>query len=547
MKIAPTIIAAKRNRSNNNSSTKKKKSSQNRKNDGLTSDSSRDSSPSSSTQSLQDDGSQETNLQALVAQFAKQLGKEKEIDRVLQILDDNWINDLAMFHQVSHHRAACPLAHFPEALYVLLKAHCKDVYHKDQSQCNGDEENEGANQSEKGSDPATCLDEEAKAPDGDAEKESAGSDDKPSRLLSSLLPASLTQMVTEEDEEKLQNEIVEVLRKYHEDDVDRYIITKVFVNALSNFSMQEGTVYIDVGVCMWWRQPSYIGVAEVDMETVWKPDLEIVGAGNDLVAVMPDGGSYDIREAYVPYGGIAWYQRYKGTIRQDVNLSEFPFDTQDLKILIGSTLYSSEDVKLVNMTSPKLVSVFAKEVDKLHEWHLANPVTVNEMEIFNLEDGRPISYIDITFPLRRHVKFYLSNVFAIIFFLNILSWGIYLLPSDAYNDRLNIIITLFLAMIAFSFVLSDTLPKVQYSTPLSTYISVNYLCLAILCILMGASFTIQWNAFYFNATSAQDIFTNIRYVEYGVLGVIMIFQISHFCYIYFIKSRQHDRRTIHDL
>jgi hypothetical protein len=28
--------------------------------------------------------------------------------------------------------------------------------------------------------------------------------------------------------EKLQNEIVEVLRKYHEEDVDRYIITKVY-------------------------------------------------------------------------------------------------------------------------------------------------------------------------------------------------------------------------------------------------------------------------------------------------------------------------------
>lgn len=62
---------------------------------------------------------------------------------------------------------------------------------------------------------------------------------------------------------------------------------------------------------------------------------------------------------------------------------------------------------------------------------------------------------------RRRYGFYLYKVVLINMLLTIWSWVMFWMDVTEFADRMNVVLTLFLANVAFLFVISDKLPKVQ--------------------------------------------------------------------------------------
>ena len=90
--------------------------------------------------------------------------------------------------------------------------------------------------------------------------------------------------------------------------------------------------------------------------------------------------------------------------------------------------------------------------------------------VFNEEEKRDTSCIDYVVKVRRRGSYYLLNVFAMVYFLNILSWWQFLIHLDTLNDRLQICITCFVALVAFNFVVVEALPRISHSTYLTHFL-----------------------------------------------------------------------------
>jgi hypothetical protein len=76
-------------------------------------------------------------------------------------------------------------------------------------------------------------------------------------------------------------------------------------------------------------------------------------------------------------------------------------------------------------------------VDKLHEWKLIGQPIVREREFLDFVNGqeKSISEVSVIVPLERRSWYYIKNVFATIFCLNLMSWGVFTIEPSNYSER----------------------------------------------------------------------------------------------------------------
>ena len=77
----------------------------------------------------------------------------------------------------------------------------------------------------------------------------------------------------------------------------------------------------------------------------------------------------------------------------------------------------------------------------------------------------------------RRYGFYLYKVVLINVLMSIWAWSVFWMPGDEFGDRVGVSLTLFLASVAFLFVISDKLPKVDFLTALDKMILFSFLML----------------------------------------------------------------------
>jgi len=160
------------------------------------------------------------------------------------------------------------------------------------------------------------------------------------------------------------------------------------------------------------------------------------------------------------------------------NLRNFPFDLQTNIVKFGTPSWSDDAIHLEDITARSTLDHFKDGID-LTEWKLVRRPRVESLVEFNFEDERNISYIAIHIDLRRRSEFYLFYIVALIFLCDVLLWCIFFVNPDSLSDRLSLMITLFLALVALNFAVAELLPKVSYTTKLTQYFVVNYACISL--------------------------------------------------------------------
>ena len=193
-------------------------------------------------------------------------------------------------------------------------------------------------------------------------------------------------------------------------------------------------------------------------------------------------------------------------------MDKFPFDSQQIAIRFGMTLYGAEDVLLLNRTDPAVVASFDARVDELNEWGIGSKSEIQELLVFNDEDKRDISYLEYSVTVNRLGVYYLQNVFLMVYFLNVLTWWLFLIDPNTLNDRLQICITAFLALVAFNFVVAETLPKINHSTHLTHYFAINYGVITLGAIESGVSFLVD-------KYLSQDNFITAKIIDWTTMGI----------------------------
>lgn len=340
-------------------------------------------------------------------------------------------------------------------------------------------------------------------------------------------------------EERSQNRIIDRLVALNQGlDNPRFRLIGLTIEELSDLSTADNTVRVDMWVYGHWIEKSFVWgpAGDVDLSKLeWRPTFEIAGA-LDVRGLNDPADCYYVRERYREHGVVSYFQRFVGTIRVDLDLRQFPFDAQSLCIRLGDSMFGADDVTLVYNT--ELAGSLWHPVDSvrhLHEFSVFGSPTVTERLIWSTADSRDVSVLDVELQLCRKTSFYVWNVFLIIFLLAMLSLWLFLIEPDVLNDRLQICITVFLALVAVNFVVVESLPKISHTTFLSFFFILNYVSVCFAAIESGVSYLVDQ---YAGSNEGAKI------LDWTVMGVYFVFHLSLFV-IFLVLSTQ--RMMLHKL
>jgi hypothetical protein len=157
-------------------------------------------------------------------------------------------------------------------------------------------------------------------------------------------------------------------------------------------------------------------------------------------------------------------RRIRSTLRCDLNLRRFPFDSQAPSIVLSDDRF--ETSQLGYAASPYTLGIDDPVRHVASGWKLeGEPSFTRDSRPFRWEPGAPsYDYASVSFGVRRHVSYHLTRYFLPLFVIVFVAFTVFWIDPDDLNSEVGIGMTCLLAAIAFQFAEASTLPEVAYLT-----------------------------------------------------------------------------------
>ena len=154
---------------------------------------------------------------------------------------------------------------------------------------------------------------------------------------------------------------------------------------------------------------------------------------------------------------------------------EVPFDEQLLRYTILPDVLENQASALdLNVTEfgNKFLESSARNLYR-PDWEFKSYDTNHSFELDrHTEQYVPILMFD--FEIERKGAYFIYKLVLPIIFLIALSWMVFFIDVRELESRLTISIVCFLSLIAYNFVVDDTLPKLGYLTFIDVFILISY-------------------------------------------------------------------------
>lgn len=232
-----------------------------------------------------------------------------------------------------------------------------------------------------------------------------------------------------------------------------------------------------------WREPALDGISPltsiIDFSKLWKPLLFIENI------IGGDRGKEELTWQ-LDKGGRAWvFERrlLKGVFAETLELMDFPFDVQDLSIIVSSERTSLElDLEA---DPDEQCGISTPPFEEQGEWDLFRHVDTEKMSIVQGYGGSsPKSYPTFSCICKaaRRPDYFYWNIFIVLYFINSLSFTTFCVDPKKAQFRLTMSFTLVLTTIQFKFVINRCVPKVSYLTYLDKYVLGSLMMICTSCI-----------------------------------------------------------------
>ncbi|MFM7245383.1 MAG: hypothetical protein ACKO40_14595 [Planctomycetaceae bacterium] len=178
-----------------------------------------------------------------------------------------------------------------------------------------------------------------------------------------------------------------------------------------------------------------------------------------------------------PSGHVKHTVGLTSTFRTGLDLRRFPFDRQLLTVRIQSFLYDASRLRLVPAAQPP-----GWEHDgTFEELGVVGVSAESRTTQLSGRDDR-FSEFRATVLVVRNWAFYLWTVFGPVVLIFLIACAVFLVPLEAFADRVSICLTALLACIATHFAISFNLPHVGYLTVIDRLFVFTYGFVALLVL-----------------------------------------------------------------
>jgi hypothetical protein len=214
------------------------------------------------------------------------------------------------------------------------------------------------------------------------------------------------------------------------------------------------------------------------LDAIWHPRLTIVnGRGLDLR--LPEVATVDQQ------GNVVARQRLAGPLAVDLELHDFPFDTQRLPINVVSYEYSPSEI--VFTAASRLVGKFDDLSGEGWIYEALEP----ERTVYRLQEGgRGGSQISFAVMAERQAGYYVFTLALPMTLILFLAWMAHWLPVDVIPSRMGIATATVFSLIAFGVSFRLTLPKIPYLTDADRFVL--YSTLLVLVSLAVTVASVRW-------------------------------------------------------
>lgn len=267
--------------------------------------------------------------------------------------------------------------------------------------------------------------------------------------------------------------------EHHKSGSPRVVFVQFKVNDIKKIEEADGLVHLDFNLYLRWFDPALIGAVKpgftrtvAEYETLWSPKIEI-NNGVDLTEMWDGDVSWNLKDTET--GEMKYSQRYKGTIGNKMNLHYFPFDIHQLNVVTGPKFMDSTRISL--KLEPGVNSTKTAISHSLEEWKVHAVRGVEKLGSKSVATENHFSNCELSIVTVRKSGFYLWKVLLIQLLVAAWSWTVFYMPPDNMSDRMSTLLTLFLAGVAFLFVVNDKLPRIPYLTIMDQVIIFSFIML----------------------------------------------------------------------
>lgn len=322
------------------------------------------------------------------------------------------------------------------------------------------------------------------------------------------------------------------------------IHVQLYIHELSDLDSANQSFQADFYLVFTWQAPPP-RIDEHGEQTAWWPKFEVMNQ-KEL-----DEASYSSLE----YLTQPETPHYKYTIRQQGSfkligmveqLPHFPFDTQH--VVVDMSFWDEEDrialiidtkqAQSVNYSNKELFSALIQEEGKggisiaqhvnLPEWEIGKEYcsirTFSHKYKTSMFGRHPRLQWDI--PIRRKYKYYFSKILSVALISNFLCGLTFLIPAEMLDARLAIALTIFLALVAFQFVVTDALPKSAKQTHVDQFFVASYSFSSFVVMASIALFVLPYET------------SILQTIDWFLLGIYLFFNLL-FTGTLYRKARTH--------
>jgi len=245
------------------------------------------------------------------------------------------------------------------------------------------------------------------------------------------------------------------------DELSPDVEVKIYLIDIDSIDNVSQSFVANLTMVLRWLDPSlaHHGQDSInkDLKDIWYPRVQILNQQR-LVKTFPE--SVEVR----PDGEVIYRQRLWGSFSQPLELREFPFDTQRLKILLGNINFGSKKVRL--MTSPD--SGISENLS-IPDWEVLQWNFVAENLRFDNESSLLPGMV-FSMEAKRDTNYFKFKVILPLILIVMMSWLVFWIDASLPASQISVAVTAMLIMIAYRFALANMLPKLPFLTTLDIFV-----------------------------------------------------------------------------
>jgi hypothetical protein len=233
---------------------------------------------------------------------------------------------------------------------------------------------------------------------------------------------------------------------------------------VSKIDGAEQSFTADVFMMLQWRDERLVmetdGVRRLPLDSIWNPRIQIVNQRrvfktfDDIVDVASDGT-------------VTYRQRYNGEFSTRLDFHDFPLDQHRFKVQLAVPGYGPDEVDFV--PPPEGEGIGRLPEMTVSDWSIGTfDLRTKPLEV--VPGGHQVAGLEGEFGARRHLGFFLGKAVVSVAIIIFMSWVVFWIDTSHVGPRLSVAVTSMLTLVAYRFLLDQSLPPVSYLTRLDHFL-----------------------------------------------------------------------------